>query len=115
MMKTSKVAIFLAKALVAILIGNVLFRITAGLPSDMPSSVDAALRWAFHARGHGELANTDDMEAIAELAVIVATTAVGVAIVRGVHGVVRRLRRAARTPDREGALERGTAHAACWL
>ena len=91
MTKMSKVVIFLAKAIAAFLVGDVLFHLIAGLPFDMPFSVEMALKRTLRTLGRGDLTDTDDIEDIAALVVAVVTTAVGVAVVWGGHALIRRL------------------------
>lgn len=90
-MTVSKVATFVAKIMVAILIGNVLFRIIAGASFDMPYSVEMPVKWLLRSLGHDDLTNADDMEVIVGLGVAVVTTVIGAFAVWGGHGVLRRL------------------------
>ena len=85
------VGVFLAKAVAAILLGNVLFRAAAALPFDMPYRVDMATRWLLRTLGRQDLANPDDMEVIVGLALAAIATAIGAIIVRGACALVGRL------------------------
>lgn len=93
----AKFAIFLAKAIIAILIGNVLFHVVVNLPFDMPYRLDMASRWLLHGLGRDDLANPDDMEIIVGLAAALMTTAVGAVIVWGGHALVKRMSAARRS------------------
>ncbi len=84
------ILVFVAKLIAAILIGRWLFGVIEHLPMDMPDSVEEATRWVLHGIGRDDLANADDMEVIVGTAVALLTTAIGVVLVWGGHGLARR-------------------------
>lgn len=76
-----RLGIIAANAIATIAGGWLLANIVMHLPIEMPSVLDNGIRAVLRVSGHNELANPDDMEVLAMLAILlVSVVAVGILV-----------------------------------
>ncbi|NIE83902.1 MULTISPECIES: hypothetical protein [unclassified Burkholderia] len=89
MKKFGKIALNIGATLVG---GWLLANLAASLPIEMPDLLNDGLLFLLNAAGHDELANPDDMEVLAMLAILIISIAVAGVVVWLANVAITRLR-----------------------